>query len=567
MTQDEVERRLTTVFSADVVGYSRLMGADEEATLRTLNAYREVLDGLVASHHGRVVSSAGDSVLAEFTSVIESVRCAIEVQQELGARNAPLPEGRRMEFRIGINLGDVMVGGDDIFGDGVSVAARLQGLAEPGGIYVSRPVRDQIRGRLDIELDDLGRKELKNIAKPVHTFRLRLRGAGVAGAAAAAPVAGASESAAAAEPALPDKPSIAVLPFDNMSTDPEQEYFSDGITEDIITDLSKLSALFVIARNSAFAYKGKSVNVQDAGRELGVRYVLEGSVRKAANRVRITAQLIDASTGGHLWADRYDRDLEDIFAVQDEVTREIVEALKVRLKGRETFMALAHEANLEARALFERACELDPGYAPAYARLAQAYGQESSMRWGESSEESNQRAFELAQKAIALDETLPFAHGVLTNIYLWRQEHDKALPEAERWVALDPNEADGYLNLAQVLAFSGRPEEALAHIEHSMRLNPHYSFLTLFALGHEHFMLHRYEEAADAMRRGIARNAAFMPNHAYLAACYAQLGRIEEAQAALDNDLPQIPAADIPYKNDADRDHFRSSLEKAGFRE
>ena len=375
-----------------------------------------------------------------------------------------------------------------------------------------------------------------------------------------------------------------------MSTDPEQEYFSDGITEDIITDLSKLSALFVIARNSAFAYKGKSVNVQDAGRELGVRYVLEGSVRKAANRVRITAQLIDASTGGHLWADRYDRDLEDIFAVQDEVTREIVEALKVRLdegdrerlvrketanieaydcllKGRETFMAFTHEANLEARALFERACELDPGYAPAYARLAQAYGQESSMRWGESSEESNQRAFELAQKAIALDETLPFAHGVLTNIYLWRQEHDKALPEAERWVALDPNEADGYLNLAQVLAFSGRPEEALAHIEHSMRLNPHYSFLTLFALGHAHFMLHRYEEAADALRRGIARNAAFMPNHAYLAACYAQLGRIEEAQAALDNDLPQIPAADIPYKNDADRDHFRSSLEKAGFRE
>ncbi len=404
------ERRLAAILSADVAGYSRLMGDDEEATLRTLTDYREIMRERIEAHAGRVVDSPGDALLAEFPSPVEAVAAAAEFQQRLGQRNDQLAEHRRMEFRIGINLGDVLHKDGALYGDGVNVAARLESLADPGGVCVSASVREQVGERLGVAFDDMGEHEVKNIARPVHAYRVLAS----AGANAAAPDAAL---------ALPDKPSIAVLPFDNMSGDPEQAYFSDGIAEDIITALSKIGGLFVIARNSTFTYKGTAVNVQDVCRDLGVRTVLEGSVRKAGNRVRITAQLIDGATGGHLWAERYDRDLDDIFAVQDEVTAEIVAALEIKLspgdraklarpepvnvevydlilRGREKFMEFSKDAADEAMVLYDRALAIDPGYAPVYARLGQIYVAQGRLGWSDEREAIEQKAFEYAKKAI-----------------------------------------------------------------------------------------------------------------------------------------------------------------------
>ena len=380
MVQADETRRLAAILAADVVGYSCLMGIDKSGTLGALKAHLgELVEPSIAAHHGRIVKTTGDGVLAEFASVVDAVQCSVEVQTAMATRKAGLAEDRRIEFRIGINLGDVIVEGEDIYGDGVNVAARLEGLAEPGGICISRAARDQVRDKLSLDLKDLGEQAVKNIARPVRAFNVRLE----------APVPASLEEA----PKLPDKPSIAVLPFDNMSGDPEQEYFSDGIAEDIITDLSKVSGLFVIARNSSFAYKGKSPNVRDVCRELGVRTVLEGSVRKAGNRVRINAQLIDGQDGGHLWAEHFDRDLDDIFAVQDEVTHEIVAALKVQLKpdertrigrggtgnmeahdlclkARERAQQFTANADAEARTMLERAVALDLDFTVAHAELA-----------------------------------------------------------------------------------------------------------------------------------------------------------------------------------------------------
>src|SRR6266446_3406614 len=369
-----MERRLAAIFAADVAGYSRLVGADEEGTLARLSSHRrELIEPKIAEHQGRLVKIMGDGVLAEFASPVKAVRCAIDVQHGMAARNADIPEGQRIEFRIGINLGDILVEDGDIYGDGVNVAARLENIAEPGTVYISRTVRDFVDGTAEILLEDLGERELKNIAKPVQVFRI------------AAPERAATAPQPAA-PAVPHKPSIAVLPFTNMSGDAEQEYFSDGMTADLITDLSKISALFVIARNSSFAYKGRAVKVQEIGRDLGVRFVLEGSIRKSGNRVRITSQLIDAESGGHVWAERFDRDLTDIFATQDEVVEKIVRALAVTLtqgeekrlgrrgtenvaayetwlRARELLSRSTREAVAQAKAMYHRAIKLDPTYA------------------------------------------------------------------------------------------------------------------------------------------------------------------------------------------------------------
>src|SRR5436309_8486126 len=380
MPPENVERKLVAILSADVQGYSRLMGEDEVGTLRRLTAYREVTDALIQHHRGRIVGTAGDSILAEFASAVEAVQCAAAIQQALKTKNTDLPAERRMEFRIGINVGDVIVEGPQIYGDGVNIAARLEALAEGGGICLSGTVYDQIENKLALGYEYLGEQTVKNIAKPVRVYRVR-------DAAASAP-AQASRKETAPRLPLPDKPSILVLPFVNMSNDPEQEYFSDGITEDITTDLSKISNLFVISRNSAFTYKGKAVKVRDISREMGVRYVLEGSVRKAGERVRISAQLIDATTDHHLWAERYDRPLTDIFAVQDEIVQKMVTTLKLQLSVREQgllvrraqenleayeaflrgltyFYRLTKEGNAQARQLFEQAVALDPAYAEA----------------------------------------------------------------------------------------------------------------------------------------------------------------------------------------------------------
>ncbi|MBI3303901.1 MAG: guanylyl cyclase, partial [Deltaproteobacteria bacterium] len=503
-----MERKLAAIFSADVKGYSRLMGEDEEATIRTLTAYRTVMTTLIAQHRGRVVDSPGDNLLAEFASAVDAVRGAVEIQRELKGRNTELPNQRRMEFRIGINVGDVVVEGEKLYGDGVNIAARLEGLAEPGGICISGTVYDQVENKLALSYEYLGEQAVKNIAKPVRGWRVVMDGtaapreivarpellspgqpqgvaptiskkrrvgtahrawAVVAGLAltvgvivtmrylALPPLSPQSSSLSPqAEPALPlpDKPSIAVLPFTNMSSDPEQEYFSDGITEDLITDLSRLSGLFVIARNSVFFYKGKAVKVEEISRELGVRYVLEGSVRKADNRVRITAQLVDATTGHHLWVERYDRPLKDIFALQDEIVQKIVTTLKLQLmlweqgilvrkrtdnleaydyflRGWAYYLRFTKEAHAQARQMFEKALELDPEYAVVYAWLGDAHWMEWANQWSQDPQ-NLERAFELAQRAAALDDSLPDAHMELGILYLWRdRRYKQAIAEAE----------------------------------------------------------------------------------------------------------------------------------------
>jgi adenylate cyclase len=604
------------------------MGQDEEATVRTLTAYREMIGAVIEKHRGRVVDSPGDNVLAEFVSVVDAVRSAVEIQEELKARNAELPENRRMEFRIGVNLGDVIEEGDRIYGDGVNIAARVEGLAEGGGICISGSAYDQIKNKLALGYEYLGEHEVKNIAESVRVYlaqiepgarpaasrekRPRLRRwqwaaltvtvVLAAGAAAVViwnfylrpsppPEEVPSDKIQALE--LPDKPSIAVLPFTNMSDDPEQEYFSDGITEDLITDLSKISGLFVIARNSVFIYKGKAVKIAEVGRELGVRYVLEGSVRKANSRVRITAQLVDATTEGHLWAERYDRDLKDIFALQDEVAQKIVAALAVKLtkdeqkhlvrkytdnmeaydsllQGMEYKNRYTKEANAQARQMFERAIDLDPEFAQAYALLGLAHVHEWSLGWSQDPQ-SLEQAFERAQRAIALEDSLPLGHYILGEVYLWRKQHEQAIAEAEKAIALSPNDADGIAGLGSTLNWAGRPEEAIGLVKKAMRLNPMYPVWYLWNLGHAYFLTGRYEEAIETLKSVLDRNPYFLPPHAYLAASYSELGRQEEAQAEAAEVMKLSPQTSteawrqrLPYKDQAAIERLFDGLRKAG---
>ncbi|PYM52128.1 MAG: hypothetical protein DME14_01575, partial [Candidatus Rokuibacteriota bacterium] len=543
MSPPGVQRRLAAILSADVKGYSRLMGEDEVATVRTLTAYREVMAALIRERRGRVVDATGDNLLAEFASVVDAMECAVELQREFKSRNAELPAPRRLLFRIGINLGDVIVEGERIYGDGVNIAARVEGLAEPGGIAISGTVYDQVKNKLALAYEPLGEHVVKNIREPVRVYRVlpelepagtrpeigkavgrrRWRRAmlllGVVLLAVAGGVAVWSLAFRSRSPGFgsTDKPSVAVLPFENMSGDAGQEYFSDGITEDLITGLSKLSGLFVIARNSVFAYKGKALKPAQVSRELGVRYLLEGSVRKAGNRVRITAQLVDATTGYHVWAERYDRDLKDVFALQDEVTQKIVGVLAVKLtvpekdrlgraptrnldaydyvlRGLEYHRRTTKEANAEARTMFARAVELDPDYAKAYAALGWTYLQAWQFQWSRDPETLEQ-AFQLAQKAIARDDSLAGPHSLLGQVYLWKKEHERAIAEAERAVGLAPNDADSYETLAEVLAWSGRADAAIRYIKEAMRLDPQYPFFYLWTLGHAYYLTGRSDEA------------------------------------------------------------------------
>jgi len=628
MEPQNIQRKLTAILSADVKGYSRLMGEDEVSTVGTITAYREVMATLIQKHRGRVVDSPGDNLLAEFSSVVDAVRCAVEIQEELKARNAELPENRKMEFRIGVNLGDVIVEGERIYGDGVNIAARVEGLAEGGGVCISRTVYDHIENKLALRFEYLGEQAVKNIRKPVRVYRVLMEPGAAAGVSrekraglrrwqwaalavaavllvgvvavaiwnfylrpAAPPTVVPSEKIPAIE--LPDKPSIAVLPFINMSEDPEQEYFSDGITEDLITDLSKISGLFVIARNSAFTYKGKVIKIAEVGKELGVRHVLEGSVRKSNGRVRITAQLVDATTEGHLWAERYDRDLKDIFALQDEVTQKIVAALAVKLtedeqkrlvrkytdnmeaydfylQGVEYQNRYTKEANVKARQMFERAIDLDPGFAQAYALLGLTHVHEWSLGWSQDPQ-SLEQAFELAQRAIALDDSLPLGHFILGEVYLWKKQHGQAIAELEKTIALNPNYADGITWLGNILNWAGRPEEAIGLVKKAMRLNPMYPVWYSWNLGHAYFLTNRYEEAIETLNRVLDRNPGFLPAHAYLAASYGELGRYEEARAEaaeLERLSPDLSSEAwrqrLPYKDQAVLERLFNGLRKAG---
>ncbi len=586
MSGTELKQRLAAILAADVAGYSRLMGADERATVAALDAARKVFRSHIESSQGRVIDMAGDSVLAVFETATGAVLAAVAVQQELSVSSNAVPEDRRMRFRIGVHMGDVIEKADGtVYGDGVNIAARLEGLAEPGGITISDAVQGAVRGKVTASFVDQGEQQVKNIPHLVRAFAVRPTGGGQAKPASEASLIDLS---------LPDKPSIAVLPFANMSGDPEQEYFADGIAEDIITDLSKISGLFVIARNSSFTYRGKATDVRHVAKELGVRFVLEGSVRKASGRVRITAQLVDGASGGHLWAERYDRDLTDIFAVQDEVTQHIVSALSLKLtrderqrlarkgtenleaydcylRGRESYWRFTREAITQAKPMFERAIALDPGFAAAYASLARCHNLDYINGWSESPEESQRRAYELALKAVSMDAVEPQGHYALGTVHLWRKELEPAIAATEKAIALDPNFGPSYATLGLILHYAGRSAESLDLIAKAMRLDPHYPGMFLHFVGQAYFTLGRYEEAAAALIRRLVRNPDTDSSRVLLAACYGHLGQPEAARAEWREALRVNPAYSLenrrrilPYKDPRDFERVVDGLRKAG---
>jgi adenylate cyclase len=514
MTTQEVKRKLAAILSADVKGYSRLMGEDEKGTVRTLNAYKGVMAGLIQNYHGRVVDAPGDNVLAEFGSVVDAVECAVETQKELKTRNADLPENRKMEFRIGVNLGDVIEDGEQILGDGVNIAARLEGLSEPGGLCISGTAFDHVENKLGLGYDYLGEQTVKNIAKPVRVYRVLMETEAVARRGLEV------VSKEKLVFPLPDKPSIAVLPFTNMSGEKELEYFSDGLAEGIINGLSKSDNIFVIARNSTSTYKGKPVKVKQVAEEMGVRYVIEGSVQQERNRVRITAQLIDALTGHHLFSERYDRELKDILNLQDEITLKVLTAVQVKLtigevarlyekgtknldaylkvlEAREYKGSTVNKERLErAMQLLEEAIVLDPEYAYAYSILSTAHLDLVIIGASESPRESLQRALELGEKAVALDDSNSTIHAMLTFPYIYLREYDKAISEAEKAISLSPNSATAYFSLGTALSYAGRPQEAIPILQKSLRLSPipvNSWVLSVLALSYRE--LCQYEEA------------------------------------------------------------------------
>ena len=584
MAEERLQRRLAAILSADVVGYSRLMGLDEAGTFSRLNALRrELVDPTIAAHAGRIVKLMGDGALVEFASAVDAVACAIEIQRQLRERDAGGSEANPIQFRIGINVGDIIIEGEDILGDGVNIAARIEGIAEPGGISISEDAWRQVQGKVAANFVDAGEQSLKNIARPVRVYRLDI-----------APKAATASDVPRPIPAQSDKPSIAVLAFNNMSGDPEQEYFSDGISEDIITDLSKLSELHVIARNSTFTYKSKPVDVKQVGRDLGVHYVLEGSVRKAGNRVRVTGQLIDVASGAHIWAERFDRDLTDIFAVQDELTREIISALKVKLtpekkdrlarkntidqeaydlflRGRERAWLNTRSGNIEARHLLGRAVTINPEFAAAHAFIGFTQVNDYVNGWAEVPERSLQAGLENAGRAVQMDEAEPQGHYALAVALFFHRETDRALAEARRSVALAPNFAQGHHTIARMLTFSGDAAGAINTIDAYMQLDPLYPDMALYFLAEARFALGQFEEAVTALKQRHGRNPDSATSYALLASCYGHLGRIAESQAAWAEVMRIAPDFSIerqrrtlPYKNPDDFERRIEGMRKAG---
>lgn len=578
MNEARDERRLTTVLSADVVGYSRLMGEDEAGTLAMLkHRRREVFEPLFAHYSGRVVKLVGDGVLAEFSSVVNAVQCAIELQTGMEARNAGLPDGRRMRLRIGINLGDVIVDGDDLYGDGVNLASRLEGLAEPGGICISQTVYEHVRQKLPLAYRDLGERQVKNFTHPVRVYGV--------------PAAGTSVEAPSSIIATADGPSLVVLPFDNLSGEPDQEFFADGLTEDIITDLSRFKHLFVISRNSAFKYKGKAVDVRQVARELHVQYVVEGSVRKAGNRVRVTVQLIDGQSDRHIWAERYDRQLEDIFAIQDEVTMAIVATLSGRVEAatrerasrKPTENMTAYECvlagkllhhrstradNEAALKLLERAIALDPNYAHAHAWKACTLGQAWTLGYRTDAEVIGRQLESGLQIALQLDSNDSDVHRILAALNLTLKRHEKALYHQQRALNLNPNDDLIVVQQGEILTWLGQAEEGIPWIEKAMRLNPYHPERFWNHLGRAYFVARRYPEAISAFAR-IAAPDHF--HHAFLAACFAQLDDEPSARRHVAEVIKREPLFSVEmhlmtlhYKRREDTEHHRAALVKSG---
>jgi len=688
MTAQEVKRKLTAILSADVKGYSRLMGEDEKGTVRTLNAYKEVMTGLIQHYHGRVVDAPGDNVLAEFGSVVDAVECAVEIQKELKTRNADLPENRKMEFRIGVNLGDVIEDGEQILGDGVNIAARLESLSEAGGICISGTAYDQVENKLSLGYQYLGEQTVKNIAKPVRVYRVLMEpeAAGkvigekkakpsqwlrvalglvvvviVVVAAAVIwklytpsapqpevaskekitvapsekpPVTAPTSPSPSVEPAfkekvtpplpekvtkrapppapkmevaskekmafaLPEEPSIAVLPFVNMSEDPKQEFLCDGITEEITTALSKVRHLFVISRQSTFSYKGKPVKVKQVSEELGVRYVLEGSIQRSGDRIRINAQLIDALTGRHIWAERYNRDLTDLFALQDDITMKILRAIQVKLtegeqgfraekyfrgkQGLDCYMKMLEVrkyyqgSNIEdtrvARRIVEEMIEMCPENPMAYVMLGHVHQMEYWLGIGKSPRESIEKGIELAQKALAMDDSLWGGHGLLSIFYTLKREYEKSIAEGERTVALDPGGASANLMYGMSLHYGGRPEEAIPVLQKAIRLNPLGETGNFLNLGHAYRATGRFEEAVSAYKKSLQRAPNNFFAHLGLAATYSMMGREQEARAEAAEVLRLNPkfsvdsyAKRLTFKDQSVTDKFIDGLRKAGLK-
>lgn len=581
MVREGFKRKLTAIFSADVEGYSRLMGNDEASTIHTLTVYKKAMTFLIKRHRGRVVDAPGDNLLAEFASMVDAVQCAVEIQRELAEKNQEFPEEKRMHFRIGVNLGDVVEEQDRIYGDGVNIAARLEGLAKGGGICISRNAYDQVKSKLDLEFEYLGEKKLKNIAEPVRAYRVQMETS----------TAGPKMSA---KLELPDKPSIAVLPFNNMSADPEQNYFADGISEDITTELSRFHSIFVISRNTSFTYRGDAINIQHVGQKLGAEYIVEGSVRKAGNRIRVTAQLIAAATDHHVWAERYDRNLEDIFSIQDEITEIIVSTLAGRIeaagierakrKNTENMVAYDYllkgldfhksdrntkEDAAKAVEMFTKAVELDPGFARAHAWLACA---SFALWYPKYSPEQVAECKARVQKALSLDENESEAHRILGAIYLHRdRQFERAEHHITKAITLNPNDANTAAKATELFCFTGRSQEAVASIKRAMSLNPLYPDWYWQELGLALYVGGQYTEAIDAFNR-IANLVEF--DYAYLAACRVALGEVEKAKSHVANLLRMMPRASIryyektqPYKNDADLKRFLNALREAGLGE
>jgi adenylate cyclase len=539
MAPEGFKRKLTAVFSADVVGYSRLMGEDESATVKTLEMYKGAMFTLIKQHRGRVIDSPGDNMLAEFASVVDAVQCGVAVQKELEVRNADLPENRKMQFRIGINLGDVIEEGERIYGDGVNIAARLEALGDPGGICISGTAFDHVEAKLRMEFDYLGEQTVKNIKKPVRVYRVKM----------ASKV---SDLGMGDGLPFPDKPSIAVLPFVNMSYDPKQEFFSDGMTEEIITALSKTPKLLVIARNSSFVYKGKAVNVQQVSRDLGVKYVVQGSVRKSGNHVRITAQLIDAMKGNHLWAERYDRELKDIFAIQDEVTLKILasvtgmtvsteEAMRFSAKGASNleaylkamaggvlFWGFNRDDNALAAKKFEEAIALDPQWGQPYGVLSGVYA--FDFRFTQNPE-SLKKAYEYAKKAISLDETQLYAYLSLATVYSFQRRYEEAIAAGEQAIKVAPGSAEAYSSLGWSLLVAGRFNEALVYLERALRMNPFPPTYYFMQIGSANLFLRNYEEAVHALKKALSISPKNQLARFQLIVTYVEMGRLEEARA------------------------------------
>jgi len=585
---ESVERRLAAILNTDAVGYSRLIAEDEVGTVRKLDAYMEEMGVLIREHGGRVVDAPGDNLLAEFPSATEAVRCAVAIQHVLAARNSDLPSNRKLEFRVGVHLGEVMVKGERIYGDGVNIAARIEGLAEPGGICISSAVRDQVRHKLDIGFEDHGNRKLKNISRPVRVYRVRPASAGAgsrrparaertrlrnAALAAAALVLAigivlvatwprplgvvlvlAGLGGPPVAPSLPDEPSLVVLPFDNLSQDPAQEYFSDGMTEDLTTALATVPGLFVIARNSAFTYKGRPVNVETIGRELGVRYVLEGSVRKVGDRVRFNAQLIDATTGYHLWGRRYDRHLTDIFALQTEITEKILEALPVEIREAEFervrrsrpgsasaydaymkalyhFSQLTRDGHAEARRLCAGVIERDPGDAKCHALLGATYSAEHVLGWN-GDPAALDRAEEFIRRAIELDPFLPHGHVAMAQVAYLRRRPEEAMAAAERAVALAPNLDMAHAMLGFAQASAGRTVDALGSIRRALRLNPRAPGPLWGVLGVLNMRAGREREAVELWEQVRTAYPELVLIRVLLADHYERSGRHAEAGAA-----------------------------------